>query len=1041
MKKIVAFLLVVSSYGYGQSNQDVKSPNMADFTRYGNIPVKMYAGELDVTVPVLKVPVGNQDEINLALSYNASGFIPSKRPGIVGLNWNLNGIGAITRKVNGCPDDHIGVPQTSGGTNGRYEHGFMVGMKKLKDAGEALPNGIIDDNRLVWAKDHYAQLFVEARFKGPSANIHDSFETTPDVFYFKVNGLSGKFFMTSDGKIKVIADQPGVVTVDLTAFNFQPYTTDCTPIVTSEIRLIDERGNKYYFGGESKYLEYALELPSTTDNCDVAKNPVINTWCLKRIEYYNGEVVNYNYQDDNIVGDTPICSFSGGFYNGGALNNPEMMKFFFINESANDSRFMEKQNGVTNSSGGYGRSLSFHKKAFLDNITGTNFTVKFNYSSQGYVFNYEPNQYCMFRKFKEFKLDNVVLSYNTQQIQKVSFTYSLKGGANQEGSYPRLFLDSVLEEGKMPHTFEYNLQPGQLLPKAGTCAVDFWGFYNGKPNDAPPFGYDKLIPQSTVDANGDETIVSDIRNADFNFAKIAMLKKMTYPTGGYSEFEYEPHTYSKRMDRKSTASFLPALYDVTGQIGGTRIKKISDFDGEQTTNVKEYLYTDVNNNSSGILMDWPRVQMKYRYQHTFPSYWENGVWFGERTVDIEYATIQSSTININSVENSGINYSRVVEKSIGNGYTVYNFKSYQNTPDLNDINPIQLTAGNFTIQNLVKNSKILFNDRSIERGKVESRLVYNNSNGLVQKDEFFYNTDPNRFLLNSQLVGYSNAWRYSAKQYYYTDFQTEKKVTHYNSQGNVEVSEKTAFKLLPNYSTLMSDQTVLSKVTTFSSVANDVLETEYKYPSEVYTSGSAEYINFRDANKYDILRESKFRNSNKINESFTVFAKDASTNSKLEVKSQYAAKFPNSNTSIANGVGQLEKKVTYDFYDASGNTTQYTTESGVPVSFIWGYNKTLPIAKIENATLAEIATALSISTTTLQTYTETNLTALNGLRTSLTKAMVTTYTHLPLIGVQTITDSKGDTLTFTYDSVGRLQTIKDKNGNVLTEYKYHYKNQ
>ena len=131
-----------------------------------------------------------------------------------------------------------------------------------------------------------------------------------------------------------------------------------------------------------------------------------------------------------------------------------------------------------------------------------------------------------------------------------------------------------------------------------------------------------------------------------------------------------------------------------------------------------------------------------------------------------------------------------------------------------------------------------------------------------------------------------------------------------------------------------------------------------------------------------------------------------------------------------------------DFYDVKGNVSQYTQENGISVTIIWGYNKTLPIAKIENATLAQVATALSTTSAVLQTtYSETNLSALNGLRSSLPNAMVTTYVHLPLIGVNTITDPKGDVSTFTYDVNNRLKNVKDKNGNVLSEYQYHYKNE
>ena len=353
----------------------------------------------------------------------------------------------------------------------------------------------------------------------------------------------------------------------------------------------------------------------------------------------------------------------------------------------------------------------------------------------------------------------------------------------------------------------------------------------------------------------------------------------------------------------------------------------------------------------------------------------------------------------------------------------------------------ELINETITPLNLVKNFYVLYNDRSIERGKIDNMLIYDNSNNLLLKEEYLYNTDPNRFNLYSQFGNISNHWWYKSKQYFYNDFLTEKKVTQYNSVGNIVTTEKSIYVSAPNYSVLMSNQHVLSKTNFVSSVNNELLETEYKYPWDTYTTGSTDYINFRDANIYSSLREIQYRNGSKLSEKFSLLGKDASTNNKLNLKNSYSAKFPNSNPILPNGIGQLEKKSTYDFYDAQGNVTQYTTESGATVSIIWGYSKTVPIAKIENATLAQLATALGTSTTTLQTYNESNLLTINGLRNSLPNAMVTTYTHLPLIGVRTITDPKGDVSTYTYDSVGRLLNIKDKNGNVLSEYKYHYKNQ
>jgi len=1043
MRTILLLICLININIYSQtekrSSYDIKSPNVSDFIRYGNIPTNMYVGELDLKIPLLK-----QDDIDLSLSYNSSGFIPNKRSGIVGLNWNINGIGMISREVRGLPDDHIGAPGTNPGINGRTGHGFMVGLQYLKNAGATLPNGSVTDNPIV--------INYEVRHRDASGGIANSFETTPDVFNFNVNGLSGKFFMTSDGKIKVVSNSPKIITVDITNFNFQPVVQYCSPVNFSEFKIIDDQGNKYFFGGESKYLEYNLSYNKTSQGLDAtASNPIINTWYIKRIEYTNGNITNYNYQNDQIDNlgsyfcDNPINWFKA------TRNNSTYKRLFFITESVNDSRSMINENGITNSTGGTSNIYTLHKKVFLENITGNNFKINFTYSEQGFFFNNNPNLFSYFKRFDEFKLSNIKLQYGNQIIKNIDLTYLIKGGTTSAGSYPRLFLDKVQETGKPPYQFEYDILSTQALPVPSTCAVDFWGYYNGKlTNDAPPFGYPQLIPQSSVDANGDETFISNIRNSDFNFAKIGNLKKVIYPTGGYTAFEYEPHSYGKRLERKSIGNFLPALYNISGQVGGTRIKRIYDFDGLQTINTKEYSYTTSNNSSSGILLQWPRTQFVYNYQSNAPSCWYGGVWYDGFYQNYSLAKIQSSSINMNSIENSSMSYSRVIEKTTNNGFKVFNFKDYINYPDNNDFLSLvklvrvvnfcgDILQETFSPENLVKNFYVLYNDRGNERGKIENTLTYDNNNNLLFKEEFLYNSDSNRFNLNSQYAGESNTWWYKSKQYYFNDYLTKKTTTSYSSTGDVVNIENSTYISAPSYNpSTMSNQDVLSKTSSTNSL-NEIIEKEYKYPWQSYLATSPEFLNFKNANVFVPLSETTTKNSIKLNETFTVFAKDASTSNLLLPKFSYGAKFPNNYVSVTD-VGTLEKKVTYDSYDSKGNVTQYTPENGVPISLIWGYNKTQLIAKIENATYSSIESQVTNLLTISNSGTEENLIiALNNLRTSLSNAMVTTYTYKPLIGVSTITDPKGDKTTYSYDSSGRLQSVTDNEGNVLSENQYNYR--
>lgn len=139
-----------------------------------------------------------------------------------------------------------------------------------------------------------------------------------------------------------------------------------------------------------------------------------------------------------------------------------------------------------------------------------------------------------------------------------------------------------------------------------------------------------------------------------------------------------------------------------------------------------------------------------------------------------------------------------------------------------------------------------------------------------------------------------------------------------------------------------------------------------------------------------------------------------------------------------------ELGVTYEQYDSKGNLLQYRVKENIPVAIIWGYNKSLPIAKIENATYNQISSYIDNLQTLSDAGSEASLIiALNNLRTdpALANTMITTYTYKPLIGVSTITDPRGMTTYYEYDSFNRLSMIKDRDKNVLQSYCYNYKGQ
>lgn len=153
---------------------------------------------------------------------------------------------------------------------------------------------------------------------------------------------------------------------------------------------------------------------------------------------------------------------------------------------------------------------------------------------------------------------------------------------------------------------------------------------------------------------------------------------------------------------------------------------------------------------------------------------------------------------------------------------------------------------------------------------------------------------------------------------------------------------------------------------------------------------------------------------------------------------------------------QLENRIVFHDYYANGNVKEVSKEDGTHVVYIWGYNETQPIAKIESATFAEVSSYvinlqtksnLDIDHCREVTCKEQELRdVLNNLRNplfapNLSKSQITTYTYDPLIGVTSITDPRGETIYYHYDNFNRLEYVKDAQGKILSKNEYHYKNQ
>jgi YD repeat-containing protein len=107
----------------------------------------------------------------------------------------------------------------------------------------------------------------------------------------------------------------------------------------------------------------------------------------------------------------------------------------------------------------------------------------------------------------------------------------------------RYMLDELIESNgdvkKGPYRFYY--YPG--LPSQFTPMQDHWGFNNGKSNNTT------LLPRTVLNAGSPNEMYLNGANraVDISYAKTGTLYKMSYPTGGYTEYSYEANESSTAL--------------------------------------------------------------------------------------------------------------------------------------------------------------------------------------------------------------------------------------------------------------------------------------------------------------------------------------------------------------------------------------------------------------------------------------------------------------------------------------------------------------
>ncbi|WP_294287206.1 hypothetical protein [uncultured Chryseobacterium sp.] len=1053
------------------------------------------SGEFTYNLPIYSLGAGVS--IPISLGYN-SGVRVDDIGGSLRMSWQLSAGGAISRIVRDEQDEtsaSVWFPET------------------------------IDIN-------------ADANTIRAAAHPDNSIDTEYDWFSFSLsNGLSGQFYIDKSLNVHYNGgDGSKLIITDKTTMHTQ-YGKNL------EFILTDNQGNKYYFGGEEKFLE------RSRNNYKGPDKYYTSGWYLAKVVTPKNEIINFDYT----VEETSYYASMGAS--------------FTISEMCCVEAW--ENSGLTKN-----KTTLFTFKPRLSSIDDDLSKINFNYTKQRKDYINGSGRLLtsieVLSKKNNRIIKNFQLSYDDVAAASAATYYNL--AYNEQSTVNRHFLNNVNDIiSGQKYKFEYYSK--ENIPARFSLATDFYGYFNGKSNQTPFANIAGQVPNHIIPkANGWASANKEV-DPGRNF--FGNLKRVYYPTGGFSDITYESNSSLAEVPvEKFETSNLAASRNCTGartvsnsltftsngspvsytayastdhstcgepdelhEIHGVQIKDLTTGSVVRSINKKYYEGIEANNNVcfSSMSIDQCPVETisghQYEIKYSVTSYLGKisgsmsvnyNSHFENENVLIHYGGSRVKKIennnNGNGIYTRWFYYNTLQERlsqktSIANAPTrkffqyLMTIRNCKQECDISSNTEMKYSRTPIAVYRFFKdNITTDFNDRSnkifyssiteIVEGKqaVEKSYLYEDDNtayaydpqvldaphsnngqlkrGLL-KNEKHFDFRNNAFTLLKETDNTYTYIQSAVKSFIFKEnFNFNTGYIYNTSDGPIPNISYTFYQNYFGYSKLNE---TLSKEYINGSILNTKVNTTYEpnqHHQPILKKVTHPDLTFSETT-YSYAHEKN--NQLMIAKNMTGIPLETTTTQTIggvtktlgKTETIYPASLPTSQAgnlvlplssvsyNVLNNASSTE--ATYDKYDDKGNLLQYTGKDGIPVSIIWGYSKTQPIAKVEGMTYDQLMAAVSIAgIVTASDNDEADpakegllLDALSSFRKepALSGKPVSTYTYDPLIGVTSITPPSGVRQSYTYDAAGRLKEgkvrSKDNSGSYInkkvSENNYNYK--
>ncbi|NHN28167.1 hypothetical protein FIA58_021040 [Flavobacterium jejuense] len=504
--KIMMLLLLCSSLGFSQELPSIDfTPAPEDafqFTKYGNVPVNESSGRINLNIPLFTYVAGNL-VLPVNLSYTGNGVRVNQNPTDTGMNWNLNAGGMITRIVYDRRDE--------------ASQGYYLSK-------DALDNMDLQDNS------------NDATLLNLLINPSEVFDSERDEFSFSFFGYSGIFYL-DDNDVPVVADKSSNIKIEMVSNG-----------LNNEFLITLPTGDKFYFGGQD-YLGISL-LKDNDGN--VLKDAANTVFYLYKAESYLGDIILFDYED---YGKQELVSFNQKI----TYHNPLNKQYHSPCDPCGFSASTNCDECTVPITGEPGTFRCPDLGRTMTSLNPKIFTQVFNFSLNKRLIKIHAPALNRFIEFNfqyvspslNKKLISIDYKTNTNSINKIDLEYqdTFIGGVLR-----RFFLNKVTLHNHLSSSFDDQKQVFQMvyddpesLPNQFSFEQDFFGYYNGATGNSY---LETFIPKNEHYYFKQLNATLADRTVSFEHAKKGTLKKMIYPTGGFTLFEYEaPKVKEARTDK------------------------------------------------------------------------------------------------------------------------------------------------------------------------------------------------------------------------------------------------------------------------------------------------------------------------------------------------------------------------------------------------------------------------------------------------------------------------------------------------------------